>query len=221
MAWIRWAILWILLFALVLVPFLLFEEEFNALAARITSGDTSPTLTALAIGGLLALDVFLPVPSSIVSTAAGVVMGLAAGATVVWIGMMIGCLVGYAVGRQSAPLARRLVGEDGLARAAHLVDRYGVWAVVLCRPIPVLAEATVVFAGLVRAPLRRFLWLTAGSNLGIAVGYAAVGSYSMRLDSFLMAFVGAIVVPGLALIVARWLPLTHVRQNRSGDVDGP
>ena len=202
----RWALLWILLLALVLVPFLLFEDQFNALADRIASGEVSTSLAALAIGGLLALDVFLPVPSSIVSTAAGVLLGLWPGASVVWVGMMIGCLVGYVVGVRSAPLARRLVGPDGLARAGDLADRYGVWAVVICRPIPVLAEATVVFAGLVRAPLGRFVWLTAASNLGIAVGYAAVGAYSMRLDSFLMAFVGAIVVPGLALLVARLLP---------------
>ena len=120
--------------------------------------------------------------------------------------MMAGCLVGYFVGVYSAALARRLVGPAGLARAAELANRYGPWAVVLCRPVPVLAEATIVFAGLVRAPLGRFVWLTALSNLGIAVGYAAVGAYSMRLDSFLMAFIGAIVVPGLALVVARWLP---------------
>ena len=148
---------------------------------------------------------FLPVPSSIVSTAAGVLLGLGLGAAVVWIGMMAGCLVGYFVGVYSAPLARRLVGPAGLARAAELANRYGAWAVVLCRPVPVLAEATVVFAGLVRAPIGRFLFVTAASNLGIAAGYAAIGAFSMRLDSFLMAFIGAIAVPGVALLAARWL----------------
>ena len=201
----RWALLWTALIALVLVPFFLFEDEFNALAGRIATGEVSSSVAALAIGALLALDVFLPVPSSIVSTAAGVLLGLWPGASVVWAGMTAGSLVGYFVGVRSAPLARRLVGAAGLARAAGLADRYGTWAVVLCRPVPVLAEATVVFAGLVRAPLRRFLWLTAGSNLGIAVGYAAIGAFSMRLDSFLIAFVGAVAVPGVALIAARWL----------------
>jgi uncharacterized membrane protein YdjX (TVP38/TMEM64 family) len=201
----RWALIWITLIAAVLIPFLLFEDAFNAFAARIASGDTSTTVAALAIGGLLALDVFLPVPSSIVSTAAGVLFGLGLGAAVVWVGMMAGCMVGYFVGVYSAPLARRLVGPAGLARAAELANRHGVWAVVLCRPVPVLAEATVVFAGLVRAPLRRFLFFTAASNLGIAIGYAAIGAYSMRLDSFLMAFVGAIAVPGVALLAARLL----------------
>lgn len=201
----RWTLLWVLLLALVLVPFFLFENDFNALAVRIATGEISRSLAALAIGGLLALDVFLPVPSSIVSTAAGVLLGLWPGASVVWVGMTAGSLVGYFVGVRSAPLARRLVGPAGLARAAEIADRYGAWAVVLCRPVPVLAEATVVFAGLVRAPLRRFLWLTACSNLGIAVGYAAIGAFSMRLDSFLLAFVGAVAVPGVALIAARRL----------------
>jgi uncharacterized membrane protein YdjX (TVP38/TMEM64 family) len=203
----RWALLWIALLAVVLVPFFLFEDEFNALASRISSGEVSTSAAALAIGGLLALDVFLPVPSSIVSTAAGVLLGLGLGTAVVWIGMMAGCLVGYFVGMYSAPLARRLVGPAGLARAAHFADRYGIWAIVLSRPIPVLAEATVVFAGLVRASLGRFVFLTALSNLGIAAGYAAIGAFSMRLDSFLMAFAGAIVVPGITLMVGRRLRL--------------
>ena len=201
----RWALLWIVLIGIVLLPFVLFEDAFNAFAGRIASGEASTSLAALAIGGLLALDVFLPVPSSIVSTAAGVLLGVWLGAAVVWIGMMAGCLVGYFVGERSAPLAQRLVGPAGLARAAELADRYGAWAVVLCRPVPVLAEATVVFAGLVRAPLGRFLFVTAASNLGIAVGYAAIGAFSMRLDSFLMAFAGAIAVPGIALLAARML----------------
>ena len=201
----RWALLWIALIGVVLLPFVLFEDAFNTFAGRIASGEASPSLAALAIGGLLALDVFLPVPSSIVSTAAGVLLGAWLGAAIVWIGMMAGCVVGYFVGVKSAPLARRLVGATGLARAADLADRYGAWAVVLCRPVPVLAEATVVFAGLVRARLGRFLFLTAAANLGIAAGYAAIGAFSMRLDSFLMAFIGAIVVPGVALLAARWL----------------
>ena len=57
------------------MPFVLFETEFNAFAARMTRGDTALWLAASAIFGLLAFDVVLPVPSSIVSTAAGVLLG--------------------------------------------------------------------------------------------------------------------------------------------------
>ena len=206
----RWAILWIVLVAIVLVPFFLFEEQFNAIAERIARGEASSWVAGVVIGALLALDVFLPVPSSIVSTAAGVLLGLWIGAAVVWIGMMAGCVVGYWVGARSAPMARRLVGAEGLGRAAKVAERYGVWALVLCRPIPVLAEATVVFAGLVRAPLARFVQLTAWSNLGIAAGYSAIGALSMRVESFLLAFIGAIAVPAVALLVSR---LFQVRES--------
>jgi membrane protein DedA with SNARE-associated domain len=153
----------------------------------------------------LAFDVFLPVPSSIVSTAAGVLLGLPVGAAVVWSGMMAGCLVGYAIGARSSNAARRLVGEDGIARAGQLVERYGDLTIVLCRPVPVLAEASVVFAGLVRAHYGRFVRLTAAANLGIAAGYTAVGAYSRRLDSysFLIAFLGALLLPGIFMLISR------------------
>lgn len=199
----RWVVLWGLLLALVLVPFFLFESYFNALAARMTGGGMPATLVAAGIFALLALDVFLPVPSSIVSTGAGVLLGFWQGAAIVWLGMMAGCAVGYAVGSRGSGSAGRLVGREGLARAGQLMDRYGDLTIVLCRPVPVLAEASVVFAGLVRAPFGRFVRLTALSNLGIALGYAAFGAYSMRFDSFLVAFVGALLLPGIAMLLAR------------------
>jgi uncharacterized membrane protein YdjX (TVP38/TMEM64 family) len=199
----RWAILAAILIAIVLVPFFLFEEPFNQFAAEVARGEGSRWLAAGGIAGLLAADVLLPVPSSIVSTAAGVLLGFWRGAAVVFAGMTAGCLLGYAVGSRSSAVARRIVGEDGLARAADLVRRYGDWALVACRPVPVLAEASVIFAGLARAPFGRFVVLTSLADLGIAAGYSAMGAFSMRVESFLLAFAGALLVPGLAMGMAR------------------
>lgn len=199
----RWAALWIVLIAIVLVPFFLFEAQFNEFAARATATDASRGLAAGAIFGLLAFDVLLPVPSSIISTAAGVLLGFLPGAAVIWAGMMAGCAFGYVLGVRGSGLAGRLVGADGLERAGRLAGRYGDLAIVLCRPVPVLAEATVVFAGLIRMPVGRFTRLTGLSNLGIALGYAAFGALSLSINSFLVAFVGAMVMPALFLLVSR------------------
>jgi membrane protein DedA with SNARE-associated domain len=201
----RWAVLWVILITIVLLPFVLFGEQFEAFGKQITQSDTSRWLVAGAVFSLLALDVFLPVPSSIVSTGAGVLLGFGVGTTVVWSGMMAGSLLGYAVGARGSGAARKLVGAEGIARAADLVKRYGDLTIVLCRPVPVLAEASVVFAGLVRANYGRFLRLTVTSNLGIAAGYAAVGAYSRRLDtySFLIAFLGALLLPGIFILISR------------------
>jgi uncharacterized membrane protein YdjX (TVP38/TMEM64 family) len=200
---VRVAVIWLVLIALVLVPFFLFEGQLNTFSARMTSSDTALWLAASSIFGLLALDVVLPVPSSIVSTAAGVLLGFWRGIAVVWTGMMVACVIAYWLGARFSGFARRFVGEDGVARADRLGRTYGDWTIIVCRPVPVLAEASVVFAGLMRAPFARFLALTALSNLGIAVGYAAFGAYSMRMDSFLVAFVGALLIPGIVMGIAK------------------
>jgi len=202
---VRWAILWILLIGLVLLPFLLFEQQFNAFAEHITRSETSKWMVGGAIFGLLALDVFLPVPSSIVSTASGILLGFLLGAAVVWGGMMAGCLLAYAVGKRGSEATRRFIGAEGIAKASALMERYGDLTLVLCRPVPVLAEASVVFAGLVRTDYGRFLRLTATSNLGIAAGYAAVGAFSRSLDSysFFIAFIGALLLPGVFILISR------------------
>ena len=70
----RWAVLWVILIAIVLLPFVLFGEQFEEFGKQITQSDTSRWLVAGAVFSLLALDVFLPVPSSIVSTGAGVLL---------------------------------------------------------------------------------------------------------------------------------------------------
>lgn len=210
----RWAALWVLLLGIVLVPFFLFEDQFTALAARVTHSGVSRTLAASAIFTFLALDIFLPVPSSLVATAAGVLLGFAAGAAVVWSGMMAGCGLGYVVGRRASAAAAWIVGREGLAQADDLVRRYGDMTLVICRPVPVLAEASVVFAGIVRAPVARVLGLTALSNLGIALGYAAFGAFSMRIESYVVAFIGALALPGLALALSR-LAFRRSGQGRS------
>src|SRR6476620_5115277 len=188
----RWALLIGLMFALIIIPFLIFEKQFEALGTWLTEGHASGWASAVTIGALLALDVFLPVPSSIVSTGAGVLLGFWPGAVVIWIGMTLGCIIGYVFGAYAAGPARRLVGADGLTDAGKIMERYGPWAIIICRPIPVLAESSVVFAGLVRSPVGPFLWLTALADAGIAIAYAAVGAFSMQAGSFLLTFAGAV-----------------------------
>ena len=202
----RWLVVSLLLATLILVPFFLFESYFNELGVRIAAGEVSPLWATLAISGLLGSDVVLPIPSSVVSAAAGMLLGLVRGTVVIWVGMTVSCLVGHAIGARSAEAARRFVGEEGLRRAANLAARYGNVTLAVCRPVPVLAEASVIFAGVMHMPLSRFLVICGWSNLGVAVGYAALGAYSMRVDSFLLAFAGALLVPGLAALAARlWL----------------
>jgi len=199
-----WTLFGFLLLALILIPFFAFESSIREWSQALV-GSMRPTwIAGPAVSLLLAADVVLPVPSSVISTAAGMLLGLWPGALASWIGMMAGCACGYCLGAGAGRgLARSLVGPRELERVGRASERFGDWMIVLFRAVPVLAEASVVFAGTIGIRIRRFFALSALSNAGIAVVYAAVGAYSASVASFLWALAGAVMVPLIALMAVR------------------
>lgn len=204
--WTRWSLLTAALLALLLVPFAVFESEMNAWTrALLDSGQAKPVL-AVAIAALLASDVFLPVPSSLLGAAAGYLLGLVPASLICWGGLTAGCGLGYFAGLWAGGAsAGRFVTESDLARVAAARERYGDWMLVLFRAVPVLAEGSVIFAGFTRMPMARFFAITAPANLGISVAYAAVGAFANEASSFLLAFAGAILIPAVLLAIVRSL----------------
>jgi uncharacterized membrane protein YdjX (TVP38/TMEM64 family) len=200
----RWTAVLAATLLLILVPFFIFEDALTEFGAALLQSELRKPLLAVLVAGLLASDVLLPIPSSLVSSFAGHVLGFSMGLLAVWSGMMLGCLVGYWIGAfGGAPLVRKVVGERELARARELATRYGSYGLVVARAVPVLAEASVVFAGVARFRFDRFVLVTGLSNLGIAAAYAAIGAYSYDVNSFLWAFAGAILLPAAGMAIAR------------------
>lgn len=198
-----WTAMAFMIAAAIVVPFLLFGENETALEGLLSS-EIGSAIAVVLIVGLLALDVVLPVPSSLVATAGGVLLGAWLGAAVIWLGLMAGSLLGYWIGLWGGrPLARRLVGESALARAESAVADFGAVAIVFCRPVPVMAEASAVMLGIVRMAMQRYLLVSALSNAAIAFVYAVVGAWALSINSFLIAFVASIVVPSLAWMLFR------------------
>ncbi|NUQ64181.1 MAG: VTT domain-containing protein [Pirellulales bacterium] len=159
-----------------------------------------PVVVAAAVVGLLSTDVFLPIPSSVVSTVAGNALGIAAGAAASWAGMTLGAALGFALARAfGRPLAMRFAGREDLERIDRASDRFGPLVLVLARPVPVLAEASVLFLGTTRLGWTAFFLPVALSNLGIAVVYAALGN----LVQLPIAVAASIALPLVAAAVAR------------------
>lgn len=200
-----WILLGVLLLLVVLVPFALWEEDIARWAEQVRRSSESRILVAMLLAGLLALDIALPVPSSVVSTALGSLLGFGAGALASWLGMTVGCVLGYGLASAAGHgAALRLVGTEELSRVSAAWGRRGDGMLILFRAVPVLAESSVFFAGMTRMPFAHFFLLTTASNLGISLVYAAVGALSVGVQSFLLAFAGAILFPLLALLLARW-----------------
>lgn len=205
--WLRWAALTFVVLALILVPFALWEDSLTALSARLLAPAAGRAVLAALVVLLLASDVLLPIPSSFVSAGAVALLGAAAGGAVIAAGMTLGGWTGYALGRWGGePLAARIAGPSELARARVLMGRHGGWLVMVCRGVPVLAEATTLLAGATRVPPLSFALATTLGNVGLAGAYASIGALELSGTPALLApFVLGIAVPGALLLAVRAL----------------
>jgi uncharacterized membrane protein YdjX (TVP38/TMEM64 family) len=200
---------WIVLIILLLLPAIALpflgdriDQFVNELQSAAWKENT--LLVSLVIVLVLASDLLLPIPSSVVNTWAGGALGVWMGAFVCWIGMNLGAWIGYVVSWYFGNAAvNRFTSEDEIEQTRNVVKRSGAWALVLLRPVPVLAEASVLVVGSYRISPLRF-WIAVGStNLVIAVLYALLGYYSQENEWFVLAMYLAIVVPVLVLAFCR------------------
>jgi uncharacterized membrane protein YdjX (TVP38/TMEM64 family) len=186
--------------AVPILPFAVWGDSAETRMAACLHAAASPRTVAALVFGLLATDVFLPVPSSVVNTVAGEALGFGLATAVSWAGLTAGAVLGFALARWfGRPLALRLAGRDDLEKIDAAADRFGPLVLVLARPVPVLAEASVLLVGTTRLSWRWFLAPVVLSNLGIAVVYSALGS----LAALWIALPASIALPLSAAAVAR------------------
>ncbi|MBN1909556.1 MAG: VTT domain-containing protein [Pirellulales bacterium] len=189
--------------AVPLVPFAILGQGFEDRLETWLEGSLSPAMMATAVVGLLAGDLLLPVPSSLVSTVAGRALGVPGATAASWLGLMLGAAIGFGLARWlGRPLALRFSNKDDLARMHALAARFGPFVLVVARPLPVLAEASVLLLGTTDLSWRRFFVPVALANLGIALAYSLLGT-AVRLP---IALAASLAIPLAATVVARlWL----------------
>jgi len=183
--------------AVPLLPWLVWGARLDHAVADWLDPPPSAPLLAVAEIGILAADILLPVPSSLVTTLGGAVLGVAAGTACGSLGMTLGSLAGWLLGRAFAH--RGVAALDAEARAAleSRERRFGPLAVVLTRPLPILAEAAALLAGATAMPLGSFLAASAAANLAIAFAWSLAGSLGREADSLQWVAVAALAAPAL------------------------
>ena len=195
----KWITFAIIFFTTILIPVLLLESSFTKLGevALSWSQDNSFYISLVVIIALT-LDVFLPVPNGLTNTLAGVALGWSLASLVVWIGLTLGAIFGYLVGRIAArPLAIKIVGELDFSNAEKAAERIDIEGLILARPVPAFAELSTLAAGLTKMPFKKFMIVIALSNIGVAVIFSGLGAAALSAQSSLIGFVGAAILPAI------------------------
>ncbi|MBK1702989.1 hypothetical protein [Halochromatium glycolicum] len=164
----------------------------------LSRADDNALLFGVAGAGLLAGDVLLPVPSSIIGTLLGARLGLIAGLLWCWSGLMLGNLIGYGTGR----LLLGGLGER-LPRAPTLALLF------LSRPVPVLAEAATFTAGAERLAMVPFIAICGAGNLVYALALTGSGAALLPAGLAGPGLIVPLAVPALGWLIWRWLKSRH------------
>ncbi len=196
----------LLTFALLMsISALMFEAHIQQSLEQLNQTASSQTLhnigLIIMIELLLVLDVLLPVPSAMVALLTASSLGIAGGSLVIFIGLCGGSLFGYALGAGYLRLASGWLCDQDKQEAGRLANHLGTWALICLRGVPLLAEISVLAAGMRRYPLRQFVWVTTLANAGLALAYGYIGSFLAGQQALLLVILASMFLPALLLIL--------------------
>ena len=151
---------------------------------------------------LLAIDIFIPVPSSVVMVLSGAAFGVLWGSVLGVVGSIAGEWLGFELARRyGTSLSTRFIGDAAeRERLNRILMTHGAAAVAVTRALPVVMETMSVVAGL--STMRRSTFLIASliGTVPIVVVYAYAGAMSRQMDSVVPAIVMLIAVAATAWV---------------------
>ncbi len=157
--------------------------------------------SALVVIGLLAVDLFLPVPSSLVMILSGAAFGVWWGGLLALVGSIGGEWMGFELVRRYGKRAsRRIVSDDDLEWLSRMFATHGAAAVVVSRALPILMETMSVVAGFSTMSRAMFLWTSLLGTAPIVFVYAYAGAASRQAGSLVPAVVMTIAIAGGAAV---------------------
>ncbi len=160
---------------------------------------------AAIVVGLLAADVFIPVPSSIIMVLSGAAFGVAWGSLLAFAGSIGGEWLGFELARKyGTSLSSRFIGDaDEQRRLNDALVTHGAAAIAVTRALPVVMETMSIVAGLSAMRRSTFLIASAIGTAPIVIVYAYAGARSRETGSLVPAIVILIGVAAAAWVVYR------------------
>jgi len=176
---IRYGIVFLFLGVTLALPFVIFGAELESLFAG--EGALQLLRSYTRFGWLVAMllliaDLVLPIPTTAVFAALGIVYGPWVGGLIAASGSFLSGVLAYALCRRYGyRVAHHFAGPDAMRYGEDLFARAGGWLVAFSRWLPLLPEVVACLAGLSNMPYKPFI-------IALLCGVVPVG--------FVFAFVG-------------------------------
>lgn len=160
-------------------------------------GEWALPVAALVGVALLVADIFLPVPSSMIMVAHGTLFGVVGGSLLSIAGSIGAAMVGYWLGGRGKHWLGRWFQSADFAVGDRFFARWGVFAVIVSRPVPLINETISIAAGAGNLGWKKMLMGALLGTVPTAIAYAWAGTTLGGQDVGIYAFLGVIGVSGV------------------------
>lgn len=158
---------------------------------------------------LLVSDVWLPIPSSVIMTANGALFGVFMGTIISLVGAFGATLAGFGVGRAGGELLKRLVTTREYEASEVLLSQWGILALVITRPVPILSETVAILAGASSLTWKQVSLASVVGALPAAFLYAFAGATTSSLKTGILVFVLVLLFGGSFWFIYRRFTLAR------------
>ena len=198
-----------LIFLLVNVTGLLSVADIKNYLHQIQDADKLKVFIVVTV--LLASDVFLSVPTILIVTYSGNILGFELGLLSSTFGMMLSGIIAYALCRLSGNKMLQVLIKDPkqIDEVNGIFHKLGFGMLIIARALPMLPEATCCLSGMMKFNFVKFLGYYLIGTLPYAIVLTYLGSIS-DLDNPYPALVGI----GMVYVVLYALWYVKLRNNK-------
>ncbi len=165
---------------------------------------------------VMVLQMFLIIiPSWLLMIVAILAYGPVWGSLIVFCGIFAASSVGFFIGKYlSDDVTTRLIGPRNQKKVSGLIDRYGLWAIVITRINPLLSNDAISFiAGLLQMGYRKFILATLAGIAPLIIFIAWLGEIGDTLTTGLL-WLSVISLVSLGAFI--WYDKRMIRKSGNG-----
>ena len=167
-------------FVIIRLSGVLTEDDIKAWLEAATN--INPWYVASAIVLILAIDIFIAVPTLTTCILSGYFLGFIWGGLTASVGLLAAGLIGYWMSRLLGERILKIIirSEEKREEAKTTFAQYGLAMIMLSRSSPILSEVCACMAGMTRMKFTKF-FLAWSVN---SIPYALIAAYSGSISSF-------------------------------------